>query len=88
MRGRAFSSGKAFTFVTPAEQYHIDKIEGIIRMKIPEKSIPQSVKIEETLFIEKQEMDREIDRLRKKENPDFQGAFHEKKKAKKSPKKR
>jgi ATP-dependent RNA helicase RhlE len=57
-------------------------------MKIPEKSIPESVKIEETGYEEKQEMAREEDRLRRKEDPDFKGAFHEKKAEKKRRKKR
>ncbi len=32
--GRAFQEGKAITLATEAEQYHIDKIEKIIREKI------------------------------------------------------
>jgi ATP-dependent RNA helicase RhlE len=86
--GRAFATGKALTFATPPELYHIHRIEEIIRMKIPEKSIPESVKIEETGYEEKQEMAREEDRLRRKEDPDFKGAFHEKKAEKKRRKKR
>jgi ATP-dependent RNA helicase RhlE len=78
--GRAFDSGKAITFMTPPEKYHVDKIQEIIKMKISVKSMPSQVKIEETSFEEKQLMNREIDYQRKKEDPDFKGAFHEKKK--------
>lgn len=77
--GRASETGKAITFATPLEMHHIGKIEKIIKMKIPEKAIPQEVKIEETPFEEKQEMDREFDNIRKREDPTFKGAFHEKK---------
>lgn len=77
--GRANQEGKAITFVTMADEYHIAKIEKIIRLTIPRASIPESVEIPETPFEEKQEMLREIDNQRRKENPDFKGAFHEKK---------
>lgn len=75
--GRAFQEGKAITFVTKAEEYHIAKIEKLIREKIPEKQLPPSVEIEETPFAEAQEMAREIDRQKRKEDPTFKGAFHE-----------
>jgi ATP-dependent RNA helicase RhlE len=77
--GRAFKEGIAITFVTDAELYHIGKIEKIIRSTIPVKKVPEGVKIEETPFEEQQEYLREIDEQRKKEDPDFKGAFHEKK---------
>jgi ATP-dependent RNA helicase RhlE len=41
--------------------------------------MPEAVEIPETPFEEKQEMLREIDEQRKKEDPNFKGAFHEKK---------
>jgi ATP-dependent RNA helicase RhlE len=75
--GRAFQEGKAITFATEAEVYHIKKIEDLIREKIPIKKIPAPVEIAETVFEEKQEMAREIDWQKKKEDPTFQGAFHE-----------
>ncbi|UCS94196.1 DEAD/DEAH box helicase [Echinicola marina] len=77
--GRAEQEGEAFTFVNPAEEYHFDKIEEIIRMEVPVSEIPSEVKITETPFAEKQAYAREIDSQMKKENPDFKGAFHEKK---------
>ena len=77
--GRAKAEGVARTFITKQEEYHLEKIEKIIRTQIPEIEIPAGVKIEETPFEENQEMLKAIDEQRKKEDPDFQGAFHEKK---------
>lgn len=83
--GRAFNEGTAITFYNEAERYYIDKIEKLIRQKIDEEKLPQSVFVEETPFDERQAMAREIDAQKRKENPDFQGAFHEKKKQFASP---
>lgn len=77
--GRAFQEGKAITFVNEAELYHIEKIEKIIREKIPVKPLPLGVFVEKTPFEEKQDIKRAIDDQRKKEDPTFKGAFHEKK---------
>ena len=66
--------------MTPNEAYHIQKIEEIIRSKIRTKQVPQEVEIAETPFEEQQVILREIDEQRKKSDPTFQGAFHEKKK--------
>jgi len=77
--GRAFQDGKAITFVNKAELYHIGKIETLIREKIPVREIPKEVVIEKTSFDEKQAMDREMDDQRRREDPTFKGAFHEKK---------
>lgn len=77
--GRANRSGQAITFMTPPEAYHIQKIEKIIRMPIPREALPANVEVTETPFDEQQAMLREIDEQRKKEDPTFKGAFHEKK---------
>ena len=77
--GRATMKGDAITFCNPAEVYYINQIEKLIRQKIPLATIPEEVFIEETGFKERQEILREIDRQKRKENPDFKGAFHEKK---------
>jgi ATP-dependent RNA helicase RhlE len=77
--GRAFQSGKAITLVTDSEKYHIDKIQKIIREKIPIKKLSDQVLIAETPREELQDMAREIDRQKRYEDPDFKGAFHEKK---------
>jgi ATP-dependent RNA helicase RhlE len=77
--GRANNTGEAITFLTPAEEYHVQKIEKIIRMPIPRQKLPDTVEVTETPFDESQEMLRAIDEQRRKEDPDFKGAFHEKK---------
>ena len=77
--GRAFQSGKAITLVTDSEKYHIDKIQKIIREKIPIKKLPDQVLIAETPREELQDMAREVDRQKRYEDPEFKGAFHEKK---------
>ena len=77
--GRAEKTGTAITLANEAEQYHIRKIEKLIRQPIPLKQLPSEVKVEKTTFVEQQEIARAIDHQKRKENPDFKGAFHEKK---------
>jgi ATP-dependent RNA helicase RhlE len=77
--GRANQKGISITFCNPAEEYHISKIEKLIRQKIREKEVPLSLLAEATPFAEAQAMAREIDLQKKKENPEYKGAFHEKK---------
>ena len=77
--GRAFQEGKAITFATKAELYHISRIEKLIREKIPVKKLPEEIRIEETSTEEAQVMAREIDRQKKREDPEYGGAFHERK---------
>ncbi len=77
--GRAYRTGSAITLVTQADKYHVHKIEEKIRMQIPIHQLPESVEIAETPFEESQDMAREIDAQKHKENPDYKGAFHEKK---------
>lgn len=77
--GRAYQTGDAITFCNPAEAYYIRKIEKLIRQEIPLLALPEDVFVEKTGFEERQAIAREIDAQKRKENPDFQGAFHEKK---------
>ncbi|TWR31607.1 DEAD/DEAH box helicase [Mucilaginibacter pallidiroseus] len=77
--GRAYNSGVAITFCAPSEEYYIGKIQKLIRQTIPVCAIPEAVFIEETPYQERQDQNREIDLQKRKENPDFKGAFHEKK---------
>jgi ATP-dependent RNA helicase RhlE len=78
--GRAFQSGKAITFATKAELYHVQRIEQLIRERIPVKKLPAQIIIEETSPEEAQVIAREIDRQKKREDPEYGGAFHERKK--------
>jgi ATP-dependent RNA helicase RhlE len=57
----------------------VEKIEKIIRMQIPRAPLPEGSEIFPTPFEEEQAMAREIDQQRRREDPTFQGAFHEKK---------
>jgi ATP-dependent RNA helicase RhlE len=78
--GRANKIGEAITFMTMADEYHIRKIEKIIRMEIPREELPEELEIASTPAPERQDMLREIDNQKRKEDPTFLGAFHEKKK--------
>lgn len=77
--GRMQQQGDAISFCSPAEIYHVEKIQELIRQKIPVKPLPGEVEVSKTPFAEQQAMAREIDHQRRKEDPDFQGAFHDKK---------
>jgi len=69
--------------VTEAEQFHIEKIQELIREKIPLKNLPQQVKVEDTAFDEAQMIAKTLDNQRRRADPTFKGAFHEKKEVKK-----
>ncbi len=77
--GRAFQDGKAITFATKAELYHIERIEDLIREKIPVKKLPPEIEIEETSFDEAQSIAKEVDWQKRKADPEFKGAFHKRK---------
>lgn len=77
--GRAFRAGMAISFADRAEKYHVKKIEEIIREEIPILDIPEEVEISDTPKDELQDQARALDKQRRREDPDFKGAFHEKK---------
>lgn len=77
--GRAYQSGEAITFCTPSEEYYVHKIEKLIRQTIPVADIPAGVFIEATAYEERQEQAKEIDMQKRRDDPGFKGAFHEKK---------
>ena len=77
--GRALQSGEAITFCNPAEEYYLNKIQKLIRQTVPVFDIPAEVFVEATPYEEKQAQDREIDMQKRRDNPEFKGAFHEKK---------
>jgi ATP-dependent RNA helicase RhlE len=77
--GRGSETGTAITFATEADRYHIQKIEEIIRQKIPVYDLPEEVVVEEMTWEERQQMAREIDAQKRKEDPAYKGAFHRKK---------
>ena len=49
-------------------------------MEIPREELPEDLDITSTPHDERQDMLREIDNQKRKEDPTFLGAFHEKKK--------
>lgn len=83
--GRALREGTAISFVSPPDELHLTRIEQIIKMNVKEIEIPSALLTQETGFEEMQDMLRKIDEQRKRANPDFKGAFHEKKAKNQSP---
>ncbi|MEM8566077.1 MAG: DEAD/DEAH box helicase [Bacteroidota bacterium] len=77
--GRATKEGVAITFANQAELLHVKKIESVINEKIPVLKVPSQVVITKTEKAEQISIEREIDAFKRKENPEFKGAFHEKK---------
>ncbi|MFZ6001295.1 MAG: DEAD/DEAH box helicase [Bacteroidota bacterium] len=77
--GRALQEGKAITFVNPAEENHIAEIEKLIRQKIAVRKLPSDVEVAETSFEEQQDQARTIDAQKRRADPTFKGAFHERK---------
>ncbi len=89
--GRADKSGVAISFCNEAELLHLKKIETLIKEELEHLSIPEDVKVEPTTKQEQIDIERVIDTVKRKEDPTFAGAFHEKKKiypVKKTKKKR
>lgn len=78
--GRALNPGVAITFVDQTEVVYLNKIKELGDIKIPERPFPKEVEQEDTPRGERQLQAREIDEQRKKADPTFQGAFHERKK--------
>jgi ATP-dependent RNA helicase RhlE len=77
--GRAFKTGVAISFADFSEEYHIQKIQKLIKQTIDRTPVPEEVTVIDTPFAEHQDQMREIDRQKRLEDPDFKGAFHEKK---------
>jgi ATP-dependent RNA helicase RhlE len=77
--GRAFKTGVAISFMDQSEAYHIRKIQQLIKQTIQRIPLPETIEEFETPKPEFQLQMREIDRQKRLENPEFKGAFHEKK---------
>ncbi|MEK6780779.1 MAG: DEAD/DEAH box helicase [Bacteroidota bacterium] len=77
--GRALASGKAITLANESELFHLKKIEKLIREKIKVKKLPAEVEIAETQKDEAKIMAKEIDRQKRLADPEFLGAFHDRK---------
>lgn len=76
---RANADGVAISFVGPEEDFHLQNIEKLIRMEIEELQLPEVIEVVPLNKPEQQMINREIDRQKKLADPEFKGAFHEKK---------
>ena len=77
--GRAEKSGIAISFANEAEEIHMREIEHVISEKIAERMIPEHIVIPQTDKEEEKQIALEIDRIKRAKDPEFKGAFHEKK---------
>ena len=77
--GRAFREGSALTLVDPAEKFALERIESLTGKSLLDFPAVPELEAFETPRREKQNQAREIDRELKKRDPNYQGAFHEKK---------
>lgn len=77
--GRAFQHGTALTLYDPSERFALERIESLAQQKLNDFNHPPDLEAFETPRFEKQQQARKIDRELKKRDPNYQGAFHEKK---------
>lgn len=77
--GRAFREGSALTLVDPAEKFALERIESLTGESLVEFAEVPALETFETPSREKQNQAREIDRELRKRDPNYKGAFHEKK---------
>ena len=77
--GRAFREGSALTLVDPAEKFALERIESLTGESLLDFPAVPELETFETPPREKQNQAREIDRELKKRDPNYKGAFHEKK---------
>ena len=77
--GRAFREGSALTLVDPAERFALERIESLTGEALRDFPDPPKLEQFETPRQEKQNQAREIDREMRKRDPNYKGAFHQKK---------
>jgi ATP-dependent RNA helicase RhlE len=77
--GRAENPGKAISFANKAEEMHLRAIEDIIAETIKREELPEEIVVGATSKDEEQLINREIDQIKRAQNPEFKGAFHKKK---------
>ena len=77
--GRAFREGSALTLVDPAEKFALERIESLTGEALLDFAEVPDLETFETPRREKQNQAREIDRELRKRDPNYKGAFHEKK---------
>ena len=77
--GRAKREGRAITLIDPSERAALQRIEGLLGTMLPISPLPEDISVEPTPKWEAQAMARAVDREKRKADPNFKGAFHEKK---------
>lgn len=78
--GRAYKVGESISLANRAEEMFIERYSNKMKFDIKEIPFPKEVTICELTREELIEIEREVDKIKRKEDPDFKGAFHEKKK--------
>ena len=77
--GRAGRPGRALTLVDPSEKPAWKRVEDLLGAPLVLSPLPDNITVEATPKWEAQAMARAIDREKRKADPTFKGAFHEKK---------
>ena len=77
--GRAKRSGQAVTLVDPSEKAAVTRVEELLGAPLDFQLMPEGVAEVPTPKWEAQAMARAIDREKRKADPTFKGAFHDKK---------
>lgn len=77
--GRAKREGRAITMIDPSERAALQRIEGLLGTTLSIAPLPEDITVETTPKWEAQAMARAVDREKRKADPNFKGAFHEKK---------
>ncbi|MGB1671373.1 MAG: DEAD/DEAH box helicase [Flavobacteriales bacterium] len=77
--GRAKREGRAITMIDPSERAALQRIEGLLGTTLSIAPLPEDIEVEPTPKWEAQAMARAVDREKRKADPNFKGAFHEKK---------
>ncbi len=84
--GRAGKTGEAVTFVSPNDEIRIEQIQELIKSGIKEELLPEELRVEETSPAEARKMAMEIDEQKRRNDTEFKGAFHQKKRKNKTAK--
>ena len=71
--------GRAITFIDPSEKAALLRIEKLLGKALDVHPLPEGITVEPTPKWEAQAMARAVDREKRKADPNFKGAFHEKK---------
>lgn len=86
--GRAYKVGEAISFANKAEKRYLELYDKKIKLNMQQVYLPAVVKPFDTPREELIDIEREVDRMKRQEDPDYKGAFHEKKSKNNHPKQR